>query len=69
MTTNMLSLMQMRDNDLHVNAKPKFMVLNATEDHHAIFVPALEDKDELRIPISCRGSQLDRNMTTHKAIW
>jgi hypothetical protein len=55
MTTNLLSPMQMRDNDLHVNDEPKFMVLNPTENHHAIHAPALTNKDELRIPLSIQG--------------
>ena len=39
MKVNLLSTMQIRDNDVLVNDEPKHMVLNPTEEHHCIFVP------------------------------
>ena len=41
MTNNLISPMQLRDNDLYVNDEPKHMVLTPTDNHHAICVPQL----------------------------
>ena len=52
---NLLSPMQMRDNDLAVNEEPKHMALNPTDDHHCIQI-GLEGSDEpLVIPLSIQG--------------
>ena len=58
LTANLLSPMQLRDNDLQVNDKPKFMVPKPTKDHNAIVVPGVEKDDEdvlLWIPLSIKG--------------
>ena len=56
MTVNLLSPMQLRANDICVNDEPKHMVLNPTEDHHAITVPSLEaEMEPFRIPLSLKG--------------
>jgi hypothetical protein len=53
MKMNLLGVMQMRDNDIRVNDKPKHMVETRTEDHHCIVFPKLEDDIEpLHIPLS-----------------
>lgn len=56
---NLLSPMQLRDNDLCVNDEPKFMVLTPTEGHNAIMIPSKEDdmdnETRLRIPLSING--------------
>ena len=54
MKANLLSTMQMRDNDLRVNDEPKSMVLNPTEDNHAIVVPTTGN-ESLRIPLALDG--------------
>jgi hypothetical protein len=43
MKANLLSPMQLRDNDLCVNDEPKYMALNPTNDHHAIVIPGKGD--------------------------
>ena len=43
MKDNLLSTMQMRDNDVKCNDKPKHMVLNPTDDHNAITLPCSQD--------------------------
>ena len=53
--TNLLSTMQMRDNDCSVNDEPKHMVPTPTNNHHAIVTPALEGKESLRIPLLLHG--------------
>jgi len=56
MKVNLLSPMQVRANDIAVNDEPKSMVLNPSDDHHAIVVPPQEPNlDGLRIPLSIRG--------------
>ena len=56
MTANLLSPMQLRANDISVNDEPKHMVLNPTDDHHAITFPPFEVGEEpFRIPLSLRG--------------
>ena len=56
MKANLLSPMQLRDNDLRVNDEPKFMVPNPTEDHHAIYIPEVKgESPALRIPLSLHG--------------
>ena len=56
MKTNLLSPMQLRDNDLRVNDEPKFMVPKPTEDHHAIYIPEVKgESPALRIPLSLHG--------------
>ena len=59
MTANLLSTMQLRDNNLRVNDEPKHMALTPTEDHHAIVIPAYnldgEQHEELRIPLAFKG--------------
>ena len=52
---NLLCPMQLRDRGLRVNDEPKHMVLNPTESHHAITIPAEEGRDELHIPLSLCG--------------
>ena len=56
MTVNLISPMQLRDNDFRVNDEPKYMVPNPTEDHHAIVAPVIDgDETPLRIPLSLKG--------------
>ena len=57
MKANLLSSMQLRDNDLQVNDEPKCMALTPTEDYHAIWIPDVENDDGggLRIPLSLKG--------------
>jgi ribosomal protein L31E len=56
MKANLLSPMQLRDNDLRVNDEPKYMALNPTDDHHAIVIPGKgDDATELRIPLALQG--------------
>ena len=56
MKTNLLSPMQLRDHGLRVNDEPKYMVVDPTEDHHAIVGPTLEGSDEVfRIPLRLDG--------------
>jgi hypothetical protein len=56
LSANLLSPMQLRDNDIRVNDEPKFMVPNPTDDHNAIVVPPQEGEDEpFRIPLSLTG--------------
>ena len=57
MTVNLLSPMQLRDNDLRVNDEPKYMVPNPTDSHHAINIPLIGDNedDSLLIPLSLKG--------------
>ena len=56
MNSNLLSPMQMRDNDVRVNDEPKSLVLNPTDDHHAILVPPNDGQEEyLRIPLALHG--------------
>jgi hypothetical protein len=43
MKANLLSPMQLRDNDLRVNDEPKYMALNPSNDHHAIVIPGKGD--------------------------
>lgn len=53
MKVNLLSSMQLRDNDIRVNDEPKCMVPNPTEYHHALLLPPTEeDEEELLIPLS-----------------
>lgn len=55
---NLLSTMQMRDNDLCVNDEPKSMVPTPTDDHNAITLPITDpddDNDPLRIPLAIHG--------------
>jgi hypothetical protein len=56
MKANLLSPMQLRDNDLRVNGKPKYMALNPSDDHHAIIIPGKgDDASKLRIPLALKG--------------
>ena len=59
MRTNLLSTMQLRDNDVRVNDEPKHLALTPTEDHHAIVIGAYEqdgiEREELRIPMAMKG--------------
>jgi hypothetical protein len=56
MKANLLSPMQLRDNDLRVNDEPKYMALNPSDDHHAIVIPMKgTEGTELRIPLSLHG--------------
>ena len=59
MKNNMLSTMQMRDNDAKCNDKPKHMVPNPTDDHNAILLPCSQDDtvpvELLRIPLTFHG--------------
>jgi len=55
MTANLLGLMQVRDNGVQVNDEPKSMVLNPTEDHHCILIPASGGRGQLRIPLMIKG--------------
>jgi len=51
MTANLLGLMQLRDNGILVNDKPKHMALNPTDDHHCIIIPGSHDRDQFWIPL------------------
>ena len=55
MTANLLSSMQLRDNDLKVNDEPKYLVQNPTEQHHAIDIAGTEDEEAWRIPLLLNG--------------
>ena len=55
MTCNLLSSMQLRDNDLKVNEEPKSMVERPTEDHHMVLIPESATTVGLRIPLSLHG--------------
>ncbi len=55
MKVNLISPMQVRDNDVHVNEEPKHMVWNPTNDHHAIVVYGKEGEVVVRIPLSIHG--------------
>ena len=60
--------MQLRDNDLRVNDEPKFMVLNPTKDHHAIYIPEVKcESPALQIPLSLHG--ITSYFPTGKPIW
>jgi hypothetical protein len=52
---NLLCPMQLHDFDIRVNDKPKHMALTPTDDHHAIVIPAVEEKDSLCIPLLIHG--------------
>ena len=52
---NLLSPMQIRDNDLHVNEEPKHMALNPTEDHHCIWIEVDGNDEPLVIPFLIQG--------------
>ena len=55
MTANLLSPMQLRDNDLRVNDEPKFMVPKPTEGHHAVIIQETDEKEGITIPLSLNG--------------
>jgi len=55
MTVNLLGVMQLRDNGLQVNDEPKHMVLNPSEDHHCIIIPASQEREQFRIPLWIKG--------------
>jgi hypothetical protein len=65
---DLLSPMQMRDNDLHVNDKPKHMALSPTEDHHCIRIE-LDGSDERTLgeptAIDPRGNIIFPNKTAN----
>jgi len=52
---NLLGLMQLWDNEILINDKPKHIFLNPTEAHHCIKIPGSKDKSELRIPLLIKG--------------
>ena len=47
MMVNLLGLMQLRDNGILVNDKPKHMASNPSDDHHCIIVPGTSDQELL----------------------
>ena len=49
---NLLSSMQLRDNDLKVNDEPKHLMSCPMEDHNAIVFPETAEREELRIPLT-----------------
>ena len=56
MENNMLCPLQMRDNAVHVNEKPKFMAPTPTDNHHAIVINGIDqDQQLIKIPLSIRG--------------
>ena len=53
---NLLSPLQMRDNDVCVNDDPKFMAPTPTESHHAIVINGIDqDQQPINIPMSLWG--------------
>ena len=52
---NLISTMQMHDNDLCVNEELKQLAMKVTEDHHTIIIPEVGDQEMLRIPLSIHG--------------
>ena len=46
MENNLLCPLQMRDNDVRVNDKPKFMALIPTDNHHAIVINGSDQDQE-----------------------
>ena len=57
MKANLLSPMQMRDNDVRVNDEPKHMAPTPMDNHHAIVAPMPDLLEEpLRIPLSIHGA-------------
>ena len=56
MTANLLSTMQLRDNDIRVNDEPKHMVPTPTNEHHAITIRAANPgESDFIIPLSLNG--------------
>ena len=56
MENNLLCPLQIRDNDVRVNDKPKFMVLTPTYNHHAIVIRGIyQYQQPLNIPQSIKG--------------
>ena len=56
MENNLLCPLQIRDNDVRVNDKLKFMVLTPTYNHHAIVICGIyQDQQPLNIPLSIKG--------------
>ena len=52
---NILCTRQMRDNDVRVNYKPKFMALKPTDNHHAIVINRIyQDQQPMNILLSIR---------------
>ena len=52
---NLLSPMQIRDNDIHVNEEPKHMALTPTEGHHCIQIDLEGSPEPLVISIAIAG--------------
>ena len=55
MKVNLLGQMQVKDNDVIVNDKPKYMALTPTDNTHAITLKDKEGEIALRIPLSLHG--------------
>ena len=51
---NLLSTVQLRDNDVYVNEEPKHMASNPTDDHHCIKVD-MDGGEPLVIPLAMHG--------------
>lgn len=55
MTTNLIAIMQLRDNGVMVNDEPKHMALTPTHEHHCISIADTKGTDGLRIPLLIKG--------------
>ena len=55
MTNNLISPMQVRDNEILVNDEPKHLVLTPSDNHHAITIVMDGDEEDLIIPLSFQG--------------
>ena len=55
MTANLISHMQIRDNDVHLNDEPKYLVQEPTDLHHAIDIDGTDETEALRIPLAIKG--------------
>jgi hypothetical protein len=55
---NLLSMLQLRLDDIIVNDKPKFLTDKPTERDHAIIVTNPKTHDELLIPLTIKGVSL-----------
>ena len=66
MTANLISTMQIRDNDVRLNEEPKYLVQEPTDLHHAIDIDGSEETEALRIPlgagISASNGRTDRHL-------
>ena len=51
----LLSSMQLRDNDVHVNDEPKYLALNPPQEHHSITILEANDVPALHIPLRING--------------